>query len=253
MADWFKFYETDLDETRLQYAISKLPEIVSVWVGILSVCCQDKSRTIRWGENEIELFGFSRRLGISIPKVNEAVRLLGEIDYIKLKDGKMTVTDWNSKQSEYCRKRPRATKKAPDSVRSVSGHTPDSVPLEERRVEEIRKEEHYPEVNGFPVRLPVKIPEGALEIHRKSINVLFGRSDSARWGHSEERELFELIQRLDFASELSELVAFKARTKFFPRSVASLLCGWQKTLDQSRNEPIEIKPKTLADKMIEAL
>lgn len=182
MADWFKFYENDLDETRLQYAISKLPEVVSVWVGILSVCCQDKSRTIRWGANEIELFGFSRRLGISIPKVNESVRLLGEIDYIILKDGKMTVTDWNSKQSEYCRKDLKKRKKTPNKLPTVSGHNTDSVPSEESRGEEIRKDEsteEYSEVetafrkSGKSPLSEIYTPESRVILHE--LNELTGR------------------------------------------------------------------------------
>jgi hypothetical protein len=119
MADWFKFYENDLDETRLQYAIAKLPEVVSVWVGILSECCRHKSGTIRWGDNEIELFGFSRRLGISLPKVNQGINLLCEIDYIVKKNGHISVIKWGSKQSEYCQKL-SAKKNSPESVPTLS-------------------------------------------------------------------------------------------------------------------------------------
>lgn len=151
MADWFKFYENDLDETRLQYAISKLPEVVSVWVGLLSECCRHKSNCISWGADEIELFGFSRRLNISIPKVNEAINLLLEIRYISSTDSHIAVIKWDKKQSEYCQKLTKHQnqagdqnpnrKKTPDSVPTVSRHTPDSVGQEERRGEEKRTEE----------------------------------------------------------------------------------------------------------------
>lgn len=149
MADWFKFYENDLDETRLQYAIAKLPEVIPVWVGILSEACRHKSGTVSWGKDEIELFGFSRRLGVTIPKVNEAINLLIEIRYITKQNDQLTVVKWGDKQSEYCQKKAR--------VPSVSGHTPDSVRLEERRGEEKRgehskqaREPDFPEANGKP-------------------------------------------------------------------------------------------------------
>lgn len=145
MADWFKFYENDLDETRLQYAISKLPEVIPVWVGILSEACRHKSGTVSWGKDEIELFGFSRRLGVSMPKVNEAVNLLLEIRYVTKSDSHITVIKWGEKQSEYCQKLTKQQNQtgsnnpgAKKLVPTVSRHTPDSVGQEERRGEEIR-------------------------------------------------------------------------------------------------------------------
>lgn len=148
MADWFKFYENDLDETRLQYAVSKLPEVIPVWVGILSEACRDKSGTISWRDDEIELFGFSRRLGVSIPKVNEAINILIEIRYITKQDQTITILKWGKKQSEYCQKKKVADHKTgqndspkKDSVPTVSRQCPDNVLLEERRGEEIRVEE----------------------------------------------------------------------------------------------------------------
>ena len=101
MANWFKLYETDLDETRMRYALTKLPEVWPVWTGILMECCKHRSQTLRWGENELELFGFSDRLRITIPKVNEAIRLLCEIDYIKRDNGTLFVVKWPEKQSDY--------------------------------------------------------------------------------------------------------------------------------------------------------
>lgn len=141
MADWFKFYENDLDETRLQYAISKMPEVVSVWVGILSEACRHKNRTVSWGDDSIELFGFSRRLGLTVGKVNEGIRLLIEIRYITLEAGRLTIVKWDEKQSEYCQKRTRMQNQTGtdnSNVPPVSGHTPDSVGQEERRGDKIR-------------------------------------------------------------------------------------------------------------------
>ena len=159
MADWFKFYENDLDETRLQYAISKLPEVVSVWVGLLSECCRHKCCNVSWGKDEIELFGFSRRLNISIPKVNEAVNILREIRYIAIEENHISVIKWDKKQSEYCQKLTKQQNQAGDQNPN-SKKTPDSVPTvsrqcrprgEERRREERRGEESRGEESGVRV------------------------------------------------------------------------------------------------------
>lgn len=128
MADWFKFYENDLDETRFQYAIHQLVEVCPVWVGILSECCRHKSDTIRWGNNEIELFGFSQRLNVSVPKVDEAIKILVDIDYISRGENTLKVLKWKDKQSDYCQRLNRTT---PNSVRTVSEQC--SLRGEERR------------------------------------------------------------------------------------------------------------------------
>ena len=154
MADWFKFYENDLDETRFQYAIHKLQEVCAVWVGILSECCRHKSDTVRWGTNEIELFGFSQRLNISVPKVNEAIKLLCEIDYIEKDNNHIKVLKWSKKQSDYCQKK---AAKCPDSVGTVSEQCRDSVCLEERRGEEMSTPISRPGVL-VETELPVGFP-----------------------------------------------------------------------------------------------
>lgn len=137
MADWFKFYENDLDETRLQYAIAKLPEVVSVWVRTLSECCRHKSDTFRWGSN-IELFGFSSRLGITPEKVTRAIELLAEIDYVEIGDNYIKVLKWGAKQSEYCQWKQRhqnnPTPQTRERVRTPSG-------VSSRRGEENRGDE----------------------------------------------------------------------------------------------------------------
>jgi hypothetical protein len=134
MANWFKIYETDLDEKRLKFALSKLPEVGWVWIGILSECCKHSSDTIRWSEDEIDIFGFSDAMKVSIPKVNHAIQLLCEISYIEKKDGKLRVIKWNEKQSEYNHRKQRG------DYRRLSDNIGDS-PLEERRGEENKGEE----------------------------------------------------------------------------------------------------------------
>lgn len=134
MANWFKIYETDLDEKRLKYALSKLPEVGWVWIGILSECCKHRSDTIRWSEDEVDIFGFSDAMKVSIPKVNHAVQILCEINYVEKLEGKLRVIKWMEKQSEYNFRKQRG------DYRRVSDKSGES-PLEERRGEEIRREE----------------------------------------------------------------------------------------------------------------
>lgn len=179
MADWFKFYENDLDETRLQYAIAKMPEVVSVWVGILSEACRHKSGIVSWGTDEIELFGFSRRLGISLGKVNECINLLVEIRYITLGDGMITVIKWHEKQSEYCQKRTKMQNQVGSSnhnskagVGTVSGQCRDSVGQEERRIEENRGEDTTK--SALPPKGKVYSPESREVL--KYLNEKTGRS-----------------------------------------------------------------------------
>lgn len=134
MANWFKIYETDLDEKRLKYALNKLPEVGWVWIGILSECCKHRSDTIRYSRREVDMFGFSDALNVSIPKLNAAFLLLAEIEYIEIGDREIRVIKWDSKQSEYNHRKCRG------DYRRVSDNIGDS-PLEESRVEESRVED----------------------------------------------------------------------------------------------------------------
>lgn len=135
MANWFKIYETDLDEKRLKYALNKLPEVGWVWIGILSECCKHRSDTIRYSQSEVDLFGFSDALKVSIPKINAAINLLSEIQYITKTDTQITVTRWREKQSEYNHRKQRG------DYRIISDNSGE-YPLEERRGEEKRVEEN---------------------------------------------------------------------------------------------------------------
>jgi hypothetical protein len=148
MADWFKFFENGLDEPRLQYAIGQLPEVTPVWVGILSECCRTKSGVITWDDDEAYLMGFSRRLNVSVPKVNEAVNLLKRIRYNEIASGLLTVLKWSTLQSEYMRKKERV--KQP-----VSGQSPDKVGFCPPRGEERRGEEKRVDKTQSGAKAPV--------------------------------------------------------------------------------------------------
>lgn len=143
MSNWFKLYEGDADETRMRYAICKLAETWPVWTGLLMECCRSRSDTIRWGSNEQELFGFADRFKISIPKVNEAVNILCEIDYVERGENVLKVLKWSEKQDDYLTRKERGdyAKKKPSPILSDNHRV---YPLEERRVEEIRGGEESP-------------------------------------------------------------------------------------------------------------
>lgn len=153
MADWFKIYENDLDEMRLQWAIGECPEVIGVWVVLLSEACRHKSGTLSGYKEDFELFGISKRINVSVPKVNQGIELLIKINYLKrTDDGSLLIRKWSDKQSEYCQKLTKLqnqsgdnhhTKRTKnrDTVGTVSGQTPESVGQEERRGEENRIEE----------------------------------------------------------------------------------------------------------------
>lgn len=155
MADWFKIYENDIDEMRLQWAIGELPEVLPVWIVLLSEACRHKDGTLSGYCQDFELFGISKRVNVSIPKVNLAIELLLKISYLKRMDDKsLLIRKWDEKQSEYCQRKtamqnqkgennPNHTSKrtkTPESVGTVSGQCPERLGQEERRGEEIRKE-----------------------------------------------------------------------------------------------------------------
>ncbi|MEY4940746.1 MAG: hypothetical protein RIQ93_2481 [Verrucomicrobiota bacterium] len=157
MANWFKIYETDLDETRMKFALSKLPEVWPVWTAVLMECCRHRKDSFPWGKDEQELFGFSDRLKISIPKVNGAVNILCEIRYVTIRDGTLTVLKWNEKQDDYLARKSRGYWEKRRESRSLTVNHSESH-IEERRGEEIRVEEPkagereaaFPEIPDWP-------------------------------------------------------------------------------------------------------
>lgn len=155
MANWFKIYETDLDETRMRFAMTQIPEVWPVWTRILMECCKHRSDSFKWGEKEQELFGFADSLKISIPIVNKAVSLLCEIEYIQLKGKTLKVLKWNEKQGDYLLRASQGYwKKYRESKKRTVIHGDSHI--EERRGEEIRREEKDSE---RAVELPVGFPK----------------------------------------------------------------------------------------------
>ena len=149
MADWFKFHENDIDEMRLQWAIGELPEVLSVWIVLLSEACRHKDGTLSGYKEDFELFGISKRINVTVPKVNTGIELLVKIGYLKRLENGLLIRKWDEKQSEYCQRKTamqnqkgdknpmKRTKKA-ESVGTVSGQCRDNVGQEE--IEERRRD-----------------------------------------------------------------------------------------------------------------
>jgi hypothetical protein len=140
MADWFKFYNDGLDEPRLQYAIGEQPAVVSVWLAILSEASKHYQDSFKWRDQDFELFGYAKKVGVSVPVFNQCLGLLEQIEYITRTDGTLKVLKWNKMQSEYCRgiKKgyfKKSRKKLP------SNYLDSRIRGEERRREEKREEE----------------------------------------------------------------------------------------------------------------
>ena len=151
MANWFKIFETDLDESRMRFALSRLPEVWPVWVAILMECCKHRSDSFSWGTDSQELFGFSDRLKISIPKVNEAVKLLCEIRYTKLDEcGTLKVLKWSEKQDDYLARKSRGYwENRRESKKITVNHSESHI--EERRGEDKKRErEETPALSEIP-------------------------------------------------------------------------------------------------------
>lgn len=142
VADWFKVYETDLSNPRLQWAMSFNQQTAIVWFAILSQCCQRKSGCIPWDSN-VDLLCVAQQLHIGPGIINEAVNLLTKIEFVSLTGQTLCVPSWQSLQSEYCQRKNK-----------VSGHSRDKVELCRSRGEEIR--EDFSREDRLPVKLPPK-------------------------------------------------------------------------------------------------
>jgi len=122
MADWFKMYENGLDEPRMKYAINKTSDVTPVWIWILTECCRNKSDSFDY--NEFIRFGAAQTVNIDEDRVATAIDVLAKIEYIVVSDDVLTVPKWDSRQSEYCRKK---------GYKKESGQHPDNVPLDKKR------------------------------------------------------------------------------------------------------------------------
>lgn len=103
MADWFKFFNDTLDDPKFQYAISEHHQVTSVFLLILSEASKKRSASIPWKDQDFELFGYSRKINVTVPILNECLNLLTRIGYINKDGSSITVMSWDSMQSDYCK------------------------------------------------------------------------------------------------------------------------------------------------------
>lgn len=139
MADWFKFFNDGLDEPRFQFAISEQPLVTSVWLVILSEASKKRSSKITWRDEDFELLGFARKINVSPGVLNQCVTLLEKIGYISRDGVNISITDWDSLQSNYAKGLDRGYYKSTNKS-LVSDEQVSTTRGEERRVEERRKE-----------------------------------------------------------------------------------------------------------------
>lgn len=172
MANWFKLFECDLDETRMRYGMSKLPEVWPVWTALLMECCKHKSGIIPWESTEQQLFGFSERLKISIPKVNLAIQTLCEMEYCSIASGQLNVLKWNEKQDDYLHRKSQGYWDKRKASQCLTVNHRDSH-IEERRGEEIRGEEkRIDKSTTKPLRALFEKPsKDEMEIHAAKIGL----------------------------------------------------------------------------------
>lgn len=145
MADWFKVYETDLDDELLQWAISEQPCTSIVYFALLSKCCKEHSDSFSWS-SDCTLLALAKKVNFGVGLVNDALSLLQRIGMISISGGVLTVKSWSSRQSEYCQRKEK----------KVSRHSPDNVPTvsPERRGEESTERRKDPE--AFNKRNPMR-------------------------------------------------------------------------------------------------
>lgn len=225
MADWFKFYNDSIDEPRLQWAVSEQAEVLPVWVLILSECSKHYSGTLSWRDKDYELLGYARKINVSPAKLNSALLLLVRIEYLEKTENHIKVLKWNEMQSIYCQ---RKVSESVHSVRTVSAHTPHVVPLEERRGEEIRREE-----------TSLRARNGDVFGFRTQIGNLFSRGEHDRWSDDEEHLLVEIFRRPKRNDEFEAIRKLlsdtpKDQLRFKATNVRQLLSKWTDLLDQTR-------------------
>jgi hypothetical protein len=110
-----------------------------------------------------------------------------------------------------------------------------------------------------------EVPKGGaggetMRLMRDNLNGLYDRDPKKQWTYTEESLLFQVVQENpDCIEELAELRNYERKTKYFPKSISSLLSDWGKHLDaaksESRNVKKEqlVKPKTIQDKELDSI
>ena len=123
-------------------------------------------------------------------------------------------------------------------LQAAVGLNADQLPAAGEREEKSREEEIGEErkrVNGNGTHTHDSI--SSIQEFKALLATMYKRRNQLIWPQSEEMLLAQIVRRDDWKDELAELQEYRDKDgKFFPRSIASLLEGWDKTLDQARNQ-----------------
>jgi hypothetical protein len=95
-----------------------------------------------------------------------------------------------------------------------------------------------------------------MKLMRDGVVSFYDRHPDARWNYEDERLLVEVCKRPQCVEELADLRNYERASEYFPKSVSSLLTGWEKHLDAARahkRDQSKGKPKSLAQKEAEKI
>ena len=182
MADWFKFYNDGLDEPRLQYAISENPSTVSVWLLILSEASKKRCGSITWRDQDFELFGYAKKLNLSVPVLNQCISILERIEYIKRHDGVIEIPEWEKRQSDYAKGLDKGYYKKTSKLLASDSEV-STIRREEKREEEKRKENTVATLPRFqkPTIEAVKLQAAKIGLADAEADKFFNYYESNGW------------------------------------------------------------------------
>jgi hypothetical protein len=147
MANWFKVYETDLDDSKFQLLVDENPTVIPVWFWILTECAKFKDGVIEFKFEPRYFRMIGKKINQDSACISEALNALHKDGFIILGENSIELMGWESRQSEFMRKQKgKEIKKvkeslnlSPDKDLTMSEVRPDNVPI--RREEKEEKEE----------------------------------------------------------------------------------------------------------------
>lgn len=89
----------------------------------------------------------------------------------------------------------------------------------------------------------------AIQSLRRLAGRLYGRLPTDAWSYEEEHALASVAKRENWNEEIALIECWRNAMlpedrKFFPQSVAKLICNWTEHLDKARTQKVHQKPKT---------
>lgn len=147
MADWFKWYEDELDSPAFSAAWSECSYLPSVLLWVRTEATKQKSDRFRVS-GKYFLIGLAQKLKITEHDLKRALNLLKEINYIDIQeDFIIIVNNWEKHQSKYLYERSRKLNKQLEASQDVPTQYPHNTHSQTRnysectlRGEEIRED-----------------------------------------------------------------------------------------------------------------